>query len=146
MARACMLSAPYFYIIHCNNNKSLYDQIDSKLIGSNIFWKKTSQTVTIDKDDCAFSVVCSFLKIKSKAYIFENISTIFKWQNKSCWQKSADVIQWFCFSRWQSSRHSANARELERLLLICSYYKLRLMAFWNKVEWQCYNKRNIPPC
>ena len=43
--------------------------------------KKTSQTVTIDKDDCAFSVVYSLLKIKSKAYIFENTFTIFKWQN-----------------------------------------------------------------
>ena len=38
--------------------------------------KKTSQTVTINKDDCAFSVVYSLLKIKSKAYIFENIFTI----------------------------------------------------------------------
>ena len=84
MARAHTLSAPYFYTIHCNNNKSLYDQIDSKLIGSNIYWKKTWQTLTIDKDDCAFSVVYSLLKIKSKAYIFENIFTIFKWQNKSC--------------------------------------------------------------
>ena len=74
MARARTLSTPYFYTIHCNNNnKSLYDQIDSKLIGSNIYWKKTSQTVTIDKDDCAFSVVYSLLKIKSEAYIFENI-------------------------------------------------------------------------
>ena len=33
----------------------------------------------IDKDDFAFSVVYSLLKIKSKAYIFENIFTIFKW-------------------------------------------------------------------
>ena len=33
--------------------------------------------MTIDKDDCAFSVVYSLLKIKSKAYIFENIFTIF---------------------------------------------------------------------
>ena len=48
----------------------------------------------IDKDnDCAFSVVYSLLKIKSKAYIFENIFTIFKWQNKSCQQKSTNVIQ-----------------------------------------------------
>ena len=70
MARARTLSAPYFYTIHCNNNKSLYDQIDSKLIGSNIYWKKTSQTVMIDKDDYAFSVVYSLLKIKSKAYIY----------------------------------------------------------------------------
>ena len=81
MARARTLSAPYFYTIHCNNNKSLYDQIDSKLIGSNIYWKKTSQTVTIDKDDCAFSVVYSLLKIKNKVYIFENIFRIFKWYN-----------------------------------------------------------------
>ena len=35
--------------------------------------KKTWQTATIDKDDCTFSVVYSLLKIKSKAYIFENI-------------------------------------------------------------------------
>ena len=109
MARACMLSTLYFYMIHCNNNKSLYDQIDSKLIGSNIYWKKTSQTVTIDKDDCAFSVVYSLLKIKSKAYIFENIFTIFKWQNKSCRQKSADTIQWSCFSHRQLRRHLPNA-------------------------------------
>ena len=47
----------------------------------------------IDKDDCAISVVYSLLKIKSKAYISENIFTIFKWQNKSRWQKSAEVIQ-----------------------------------------------------
>ena len=48
----------------------------------------------IDKDnDCAFSVVYSLLKIKSKAYIFENIFTIFKWQNKSYQPKSADIIQ-----------------------------------------------------
>ena len=46
----------------------------------------------IDKDnDCAFSVVYSLLKIKSKAYIFENIFTIFKWQNKSRQQKIADM-------------------------------------------------------
>ena len=49
--------------------------------------------MTIDKDECAFSVVYSLLKIKSKAYIFENTFTIFKWQNKSFWQKSAAVIQ-----------------------------------------------------
>ena len=60
--------------------------------------KKTSQTetVTINKDDCAFSVVYSLLMIKSEAYIFKNIFTIFKWQNKSRRQKSeksADVIQ-----------------------------------------------------
>ena len=30
----------------------------------------------IDKDDCTFSVVYSLLKIKSKAYIFENIFKI----------------------------------------------------------------------
>ena len=53
--------------------KSLYDQIDSKLIGSNIYWKKAWQTAMIDKDDCTFSVVYSLLKIKSKANIFENI-------------------------------------------------------------------------
>ena len=62
----------------------------------------------IDKDDFAFSVVYSLLKIKSKAYIFENIFTIFKWQNKSRRQKSADVIQWFCFSRRQLRRHLPN--------------------------------------
>ena len=37
MARARKLSAPYFYMIQWNNNMSLYDQIDSKLIGSNIY-------------------------------------------------------------------------------------------------------------
>ena len=36
--------------------------------------KKTSQTVMIDKDDCIFSVVYSLMKIKSKAYIIENIN------------------------------------------------------------------------
>ena len=45
----------------------------------------------IDKYNCAFSVVYSLLKIKSKAYKFENIFTIFKWQNKTCWRKS--VVQ-----------------------------------------------------
>ena len=55
---------------------SLYDQIDSKLIGSNIYWKKTSQTVTIDKDDCAFSVVYSLLKIRVK-HIYLKISLEF---------------------------------------------------------------------
>ena len=35
--------------------------------------KKTWQTATINKDDCTFSVDYSFLKIKSKANIFENI-------------------------------------------------------------------------
>ena len=38
--------------------------------------KKTWQTATVDKDDCTFSVVYSLLKIKSKAYIFENILKI----------------------------------------------------------------------
>ena len=71
--------------------------------------EKTSQTVTINKDNCAFSVVYSLLKIKSKAYIFENIFTILKWQNKSCWQKSAEVIQWFCFSHRQLCWHLPNA-------------------------------------
>ena len=71
--------------------------------------KKTWQTVTIDKDDCAFSVVYSLLKIKRKACISENIFTIFKWQSKSRRQKSADVIQWFSFSRRQSRRHLPNA-------------------------------------
>ena len=47
----------------------------------------------IDKDDCAFSVVYSLLKIKSKAYIFENIFKICKLQNKSSQQKSANMIQ-----------------------------------------------------
>ena len=46
--------------------------------------KKKSQTVTINKGDCAFSVVYSLLMVKSEAYIFKNIFTIFKWQNKSC--------------------------------------------------------------
>ena len=55
---------------------SLYDQINSKLIGSNIYKKKTWQTVVIDKDDCTFSVVYSLLKIKSIAYIFKYIFEI----------------------------------------------------------------------
>ena len=38
--------------------------------------KKTWQTATIDKDDSTFSVVYSFLKIKSKAYIFKNVFKI----------------------------------------------------------------------
>ena len=76
MARARTLSAPYFCMIHCNNNKLLYDQIDPKLIGSNIYWKKRSQTVTIDKDDCAFSVVYSLLKIRVK-HIYLKISLEF---------------------------------------------------------------------
>ena len=52
--------------------------------------------MTIDKDDCAFSVVYSLLKIKSKAYIFENIFEIFKWQNK--FLANADVSQKDCFN------------------------------------------------
>ena len=32
MARACTLSAPYFYTIHYNN-KLLYDQTDSNWLG-----------------------------------------------------------------------------------------------------------------
>ena len=51
-------------------------KINSKLIGSNIYWKKTWQRATIDKDDYTFSVVYGLLKIKSKAYIFENIFKI----------------------------------------------------------------------
>ena len=48
---------------------SLHDQIESKLVGSNIYGKKkTWQTVTSDKDNCTFSVVHNLLKIKSKAY------------------------------------------------------------------------------
>ena len=61
----------------------------------------------IDKDDCTFSDVYSLLKIKRKANIFENIFLgigiflwfyfysfeLLKWQKKSYWQKSADVIQ-----------------------------------------------------
>ena len=117
MARAHTLLPPYFYMIHCNNNKSLYDQIDSKLIGPNIYWKKKSQTVMIDKDNnCTFSVIYSLLKIKSKAYIFENIFTIFKWQNKSRQQKSANMIQWFCFWCWQLRRHLPNARKTAFLM------------------------------
>ena len=53
--------------------KSLYEQIDSKLIGSNYWKKKTWQTATINKGDCTFSVVYSLLKIKSKANIYEII-------------------------------------------------------------------------
>ena len=63
----------------------------------------------IDKDDCTFSVVYSLLKIKSRAYIFENIFKNFKWWNKLRWQKNAYVIQWFCLSRRQSPWHLPNA-------------------------------------
>ena len=56
--------------------KALYDQIDSKLIGSNLLKKQIWQTATIDKADCTLSDVCNLLKIKSKAYIFENILKI----------------------------------------------------------------------
>ena len=52
-----------------------YDQIDYKLIGSNIYWKKKHGR-QIGKDDCTFSVVYSLLKIKRKVYIFENIFKI----------------------------------------------------------------------
>ena len=38
--------------------------------------KKTWQTVTINKDDFTFSVVYNLLKIKGKAYVFENILKI----------------------------------------------------------------------
>ena len=47
---------------------SLHDQIESKLIGSNIYGKKKHDRVTSDKDNCTFSVVHNLLKIKSKAY------------------------------------------------------------------------------
>ena len=41
--------------------------------------EKTWQTATIDKDDCAFSVVYSLLEIKSKVYIYIYIlENIFK--------------------------------------------------------------------
>ena len=33
---------------------------------------------------------------------------LLKSQTKSCRQKSADVIQWFCFSHWQSRQHLPN--------------------------------------
>ena len=114
MARARTLSAPYFSTIHCNNNKSLYDQIDCKLIGSNICWKETSQTVTIDKDDCAFSVVYSLLKIKSKVYIFENIFTIFKWQSAKKCQRDTMVM---LFTSAIASAFAECQHELERLSL-----------------------------
>ena len=52
---------------------SSYEQIDSKLIGFDIYWKKKRQTATIDKGDCTVSVVNSLLKIKSKADILENM-------------------------------------------------------------------------
>ena len=55
---------------------SLYDQSDSKLIGSNICLKNTWQTAMIDKDNFTFSVVYSLLNIKSKAYIFKYIFEI----------------------------------------------------------------------
>ena len=84
--------------------------------------KKTSQTVTIDKDDCAFSVVYSLLKIKSKAYISENIFTIFKRQNKSRRQKSAgrrDTMI-LLFTSTIASAFAECQRKLERLeILTC---------------------------
>ena len=49
--------------------KSSYYQSNSKLIGSNIYWKKTWQTVTINKDNCTFSAVCSLPKIFFKKII-----------------------------------------------------------------------------
>ena len=55
---------------------SLYDQSDSKRIGSNICLKNTWQTAMIDKDNFTFSVVYSLLNIKSKAYIFKYIFEI----------------------------------------------------------------------
>ena len=56
--------------------KSLYDQIKSKLFGSNFYWKKTWQAAAIDKDDFTISVVYSLLKIKSKAYVSKTIFEI----------------------------------------------------------------------
>ena len=69
-------SIQYAALMSWNKAKSLYDQVHSKLIGSNIYWKKTWQTAMIDKDDCNFSLVYSLLKIKSKANAFENIFKI----------------------------------------------------------------------
>ena len=64
----------YFYTIRCNNvSKQRLSRYKHK---STLNWldrisieKKTWQTATIDKDDSTFSVVYSFLKIKSKTYI-----------------------------------------------------------------------------
>ena len=109
-------------MIHCNN-KLLYDQTDSKLIRSTIYWKKTSQTVTINKDDCVFSVVYCLLKIKSKPYIFENIFTIIKWQNKSRWQKSAMILL---------SAVQYNAFHVDNRISICQIlWWVRKTASWN---------------
>ena len=81
-----------------------------------------SDIKTVDKDDCAFSVVYSLVKIKSKAYIFENIFSIFKWQNKSCLNhksrinhKSRDMI--LLFTSAIASAFAECRHELERLLL-----------------------------
>ena len=50
--------------------KSLYDQIDSKLI------KKTWQTAMIDKEDCTFVSGLQFRKDKEPSYTFKNIFEI----------------------------------------------------------------------
>ena len=52
-----------------STNRLLADWIEYLL-------KKTWQTATIDKDDSTLSVAYSFLKIKSKAYIFKNVFKI----------------------------------------------------------------------
>ena len=66
--------------------------------------------MTINKDDCAFSVVYSLLMIKSEAYIFKNIFTIFKWQNK-CRRDTIILL----FMSAITSAFAECRRELERL-------------------------------
>ena len=46
-----------------------------------MYWKKIWQTAAIDKDDFTFSIVYSLLKIRGKAYVFENIFKI-PWNTK----------------------------------------------------------------
>ena len=94
MARACMLEkienvACYLHFWHAIS--TWYATIMSRNRGKVIIWstlnwlylisteKRTWQTVTIDKNNCNFSVVYSLLKMKSKAYIFENVLNSLKY-------------------------------------------------------------------
>ena len=70
------ISLQYATIMSWNRDLVIIWSIDSKLIGSNIYEKKTWQTATIYKDDFTFSVFYNWLKVKGKAYVFENIFKI----------------------------------------------------------------------
>ena len=85
-----------------------------------IFTEKKHQTVTINKDHCAFSVVYSLLMIKSEAYIFKNIFTIFKWQNK-CRRDTIILL-------FMSAITSASTWVRKTVLF------LMVLGIWNKVE------------